>query len=113
VNKNKNFLDYIPMHSSKITWSEKEDIVVVDMYHKGFFPWIVQKLFYKPKVSHVKLDKIGSFIWKRIDGERTINDLANELKSKYGDKIEPLYDRLIHYIKILYNNKFIIYKKRR
>lgn len=112
MKKNNNFLDYIPVHSDKITWSENENIVTVDMYHKGFFPWIAQKFFHRPKISHITLDSHGSFIWKNIDGINTVNDLAIAVKAQFGDDAEPLYDRLVKYIRILRNNNFITYKER-
>lgn len=109
--KNNNFLDYIPAVSNKITWSEKDNIVTIDMYHKGFYAFIAQKLFRRPKVSHIKLDKYGSFVWKQINGINTVNDIANSAKNEFGKNIEPLYNRLVQYMKILRNNKFITYVK--
>lgn len=111
MKKNNNFLDYIPAISNKVTWSQKDDIVTVNMYHKGFYAFIAHKFFKRPSVSHIKLDKYGSFIWQQIDGKNTVNDLAISMKEKFGDKAEPLYDRLVTYIRILRNNKFIVYNK--
>lgn len=111
MKKNNNFLDYIPAISNKVTWSQKDDIVTVNMYHKGFYAFIAHKFFKRPSVSHIKLDEYGSFIWLLIDGKNTISDLADCMKEKYGDKAEPLYERLVTYMRILRNNKFIIYIK--
>ena len=112
MRKNNNFLDYIPTHSDKVTWSLKDEAVVVDMYHKGFFPWIAQHFFHRPKVSHITLDIRGSFIWQRIDGKNSVGDIADMVKEEFGTDAEPLYDRLIQYMRILKNNKFITYVKR-
>ena len=109
LKKSNNFLDYIPKHSPKITWSQKDEFVVVDMYHKGFFPWIAQRFFKRPKISHITLDKHGSFIWKNINGKNTVNDIAMLVKAEFGNDAEPLYDRLVQYMRILRNNGFIIY----
>ena len=112
LKKKENFLDYIPSHSEKITWSVKDDVVTVDMYHKGFYAMIAQKLFKRPSVSHIKLDKHGSFIWTKINGENTVNDIAMLVKLHFGDDVEPLYDRLVQYMRILKNNNFITYVRR-
>lgn len=111
--KNDNFLDYIPLVPDKISWSENDGIVTVDIRHRGFFPWIAQTFFKKPKVSHIKLDSYGSFIWHNIDGTNTVSSIANTVKTKYGADAEPLYDRLVKYFMILKNNGFITYKKER
>lgn len=109
--KRDNFLDYIPLVSDKITWSVNEDIVTIDIYHKGFFPWIAQTFFKRPKVSHIKLDSYGSFIWQHIDGRNNVSAIADALSAKYGPDAEPLYDRLVKYFIILKNNNFITYKR--
>lgn len=109
--KKKNFLDFVPEYSDKITWSQKDEAVTVDMYHKGFFPWIAQRFFKKPKVSHISLDKLGSFIWLQINGKATVYDIADLVKNKFGEEAEPLYPRLVKYMQILKNNNFIIFVK--
>ncbi len=108
--KEENFLDYVPKISDKHSW-DKDDSgkVTVHMVHKGFYAKIAQKFFHRPRVSHIALDEMGSFIYPRIDGENTINDIAEMVKAEFGEKAEPLYDRLVHYMKILYNNDFIEY----
>ena len=109
--KKQNFLDFIPVISPRNDWHEKEDIVVIDMNHNGVFDKVAQKLFSKPRVSHIDLDAYGSFVWKAIDGKRDIEQIAKMLKEEFGDDVEPLYDRLVQYFKILYNNGFIKYDK--
>ncbi len=110
--KNENYLDYIPQIPSGLhTEKDDEGIVTIDMVHKGFYAFIAQKIFKKPRVSHIKLDKMGSFIIKRIDGVNTVGDIAQQLKEHFGEQAEPLYERLIKYMRILQNNKFIEYKK--
>lgn len=104
-----NYLDYIPVISNKNTWSEESGIVTVHMVHRGFYASIAQKVFHRPRVSHIALDEQGSFIFPLIDGKRTVGDIALLVKEKFGDKAEPLYDRLVQYMQILRNNGFIYY----
>ena len=61
---------------------------------------------YRP---HIDLDAMGSFIFQRIDGQRTVGDIALLVKAEFGQKAEPLYDRLVKYMQILRNNGFIRY----
>jgi len=55
------------------------------------------------------MEEFGSFIWKRIDGKKTVSDLADELKKEFGDKAEPLYERIAKYIGILKSYNFIVF----
>ena len=105
-----NYLDYIPVISEKNTWSEENGVVTVHMVHRGFYAAIAQKLFHRPRVSHIDLDKTGSFVFPLIDGQRSVGDLALLVKEEFGADAEPLYERLIRYMQILRNNGFIYFK---
>lgn len=108
-----NYLDYIPAHAEKHEWSVDESgKVTIHMVHTGLYDKIAQKFFHRPRVSHIDLDEQGSYIWQQIDGQRTVGQLAEMMKQRFGAKAEPLYDRLVQYMKILYNNKFITYCER-
>lgn len=108
--KKENYLDFIPVVNGQNTWDRGEDgVVTIHMVNRGFYNTLAQKLFYTPRVSHIKLDEYGSFLWMRIDGVKTVGQLALELKEAYGEKAEPLYDRLVKYMQILRNNRFILF----
>lgn len=107
-----NYLDYIPVISGRNTWDVKENgRVVIHMVHRGFYAWLAQRFFRRPRVSHIELDEMGSFIFLLLDGVRTIGDIALLVKAEFGEKAEPLYDRLVQYMKILHNNGFIVYRR--
>lgn len=108
--KKENYLDFIPVVNGQNTWDRGEDgVVTIHMVNRGFYNTMAQKLFHTPRVSHIKLDEYGSFLWMRIDGVKTVGQLALELKEAYGERAEPLYDRLVKYMQILHNNRFIMF----
>ena len=108
--KKENYLDFIPVVNGQNTWDRGEDgVVTIHMVNRGFYNTLAQKLFHTPRVSHIKLDEYGSFLWMRIDGVKTVGQLALELKEAYGEKAEPMYDRLVKYMQILRNNRFILF----
>jgi glutathionyl-hydroquinone reductase len=108
--KKENYLDFIPVVNGQNTWDRGEDgVVTIHMVNRGFYNTLAQKLFHTPRVSHIKLDEYGSFLWMRIDGVKTVGQLALELKEAYGERAEPLYDRLVKYMQILHNNRFILF----
>lgn len=110
--KGENYLDYIPVRNPRNTWEEKGGIVIIHMVHRGFYSKVAQKFFHTPRVSHIDLDSYGSFLWRAIDGESTVGQLAEEMKTRFGKDAEPLYDRLIKYMQILRNNDFILFRGR-
>lgn len=110
--KNKeNYLERIPVRAD-IAWSENEKkIVSLEIENKGFFNSLAQKLLKKPRISYVHLDELGSFVWRIIDGEKSILDMGKEVEEAFGEKANPLYERLAKYFQILESYNFIKWKK--
>lgn len=75
--------------------------------NKGVFHFLAQKILKKPKVSQIHLDEMGNFVWPLIDGTRTVYEIAQLVKEEFGEKAEPLYERLVQYIQNLENYGFI------
>ena len=108
---NENYLEKIPVKSEKIGWNQDEEgKVTLEIENKGVFNRIAQKLFKKPKISYVHLDEMGSFIWPIIDGEKNIIDLGKEVESHFGEKANPIYERIAKNFRILESYNFIKFK---
>lgn len=106
--KNKNFLEAIPVKSEKIGWQETEDgLVQLIIYRNGRLDKILRKIFKTPNKMTIDLDEIGSCVWKCIDDSRNIFEISKLLENDLGQKVEPINERLITFIKILKNNNFI------
>ncbi len=104
----KNYLEKIPVHPESIPWKTDENgIVTLEIENKGAMNRIAQKLFKKPKVSYIHLDKTGSFVWPLIDGKKTITELGKEVDAHFGEEAHPLYERLATFFSILDSYKFI------
>lgn len=108
VPQSKNLLDAIPKHVEDLRWEMKEgDGVILYQENTGVMNRLAQKYLKKPKISQIHLDEMGSYIWPLIDGKRTIFEIANLVKLQFGEKAEPLYNRMVSYMKILKDNGFI------
>lgn len=106
--KTDNYLDLIPVFHETHTWDQNEEgIVTIYIENKGMMNRFAQKFFHKPKVSQVHLDEMGSFILPLIDGQHSVNDIALLIKEHFGEKAEPLYNRLITYMHTLESYGFV------
>ena len=106
-----NFLDFVPAHMPGIDWTaDGSGKVTIHVPHTGFYDRIAQRFFRRPPVTHIDLDGEGSFVWRQIDGKRTVGRIAELVREEFGEKAEPLYDRLVHYMRILYGNRLIRYE---
>lgn len=103
-----NYLDFIPVYGEQCHYeiSGKGKVVIL-VENKGVFHWIAQKVFHRPRISQIHLDEMGNFIWPLMDGERTIHDIAALVKEEFGERAEPLYNRLVQYMRNLESYGFI------
>ncbi len=101
-------MDLIPYYPASLNWSKDENgSVTLEQVNKGLFNKIAQKLFKKPRISYIHLDELGSFVWLQIDGERSLADIGIPVKERFGEKAEPLYEKLSKYFEILKSYGFI------
>lgn len=103
-----NFVDYVFSINDDISRIQSESgEVVIEMINKGFANRIAQKFFGRPKVSHITLEGIGGFVFTCIDGNRTVYEIGQMVREKYGEEAEPLYERISVYMKKLEELGFI------
>lgn len=106
-----NYLERKPAHHPDIRWTKSADgKVILEVDNVGWANRIAQKLFKRPKVSYVHLDENGSFIWPLIDGKADITAIGVKVKEHFGEKAEPLYERLAQFFRILDSYHFIVWK---
>lgn len=107
-----NYLDKIPIRKDGLKWSVDENgEVILEVENKGIANKIMQILLKKPKVSYIHLDEMGNFIWPIIDGEKNVFYIGKEVKEHFGEKAEPLYERLAQYFRVLESCGFVEFKK--
>jgi hypothetical protein len=68
-----------------------------------------------PKLKYpfikIKLDEIGSAVWNEIDGKKKVGEIADILEKKYGEKIQPIEERLSKFFTQLKLHQFIDFIK--
>lgn len=106
-----NYLDFIPTRCEKVSYETDEEAqVVLVVEHKGICHKIAQTFFKKPRRSYIHLDRLGSFVWLHLDGSKTVYEVSDAVKGEFGDKAEPLYERLVSYMRTLEQYGFIMMK---
>lgn len=97
-------LERKPMVKRKINWKEDESgIITLEIENKG----ILKRLFRLPRISFVRLDETGSFVWQRIDGKRSVSEIGKELEEHFGTAAAPVFARLLRFFEILESYSFI------
>jgi hypothetical protein len=84
----------------RLKWAEAEDgkaVVLRPRFGESRAGrWLESLLGLSP--YRIRLDEIGTLVWKNCDGKLTAGDIAGQLRSEFGDKVEPAEDRLQHFI---------------
>lgn len=112
-NKNKkedNFLLYVPRLKHE-TFEVKKGIVKLIIHHDRLIERAARWLVKKPTVSDIELDQVGSKVWVMIDGKNSVYDIGQGLVSEFGKSCEPVYDRLIMYLRYLNKKGWISFER--
>ncbi len=105
-----NLLGLVPVKN--IQWEKTEDGLVVLLKPKFQHPFFKKHLLPRLKRPYfkVKLDAVGSFVWEQCDGKQTVQEVAQNLKERFGEEVEPLHDRIALFLQSLEKNRFIYYE---
>ncbi|MBN1155256.1 PqqD family protein [candidate division KSB1 bacterium] len=105
-----NLLDVVPV---KLVDSETDGNGLTVLLKPKFKNNYIKK-YLVPRMKHpnykINLDEFGSYVWYLCDGTRNVFKIAESLREKFGDKIEPVHERLGFFIRQLEQNKLIRYK---
>ena len=55
----------------------------------------------------IKLDSIGSFVWRACDGETSLSVIAERMRRHFGDSIEPVEERLGRFVQTMQRGRLI------
>ena len=104
-----NLLELVPKQLVK---SEREEDGIITVlgprFKSGFMKRLVGSRMKSP-YFRIKLDDIGATVWESIDGDRNIGVIAQILRDKFGERIEPCHDRLAMFFTQLEMSRFIRY----
>ena len=96
-----NLLELTP--EQRVPWENGENgnvvVLVPKFQHELLVKWLVPRLKY-PNVR-VKLDKLGSFVWKQCDGRTTVAEMAERLRSEFADSAGSAEDRIRKFLLML------------
>lgn len=102
------YLERRPKRAKEIGWmTEKDGTVTLKVKNTGWANRLSQVLFGRPKVSCVHLDDLGSFVWQRLEGKDTVRQIGSKVDGEFGERAHPLYERLVHYFRILDSYHFV------
>ena len=106
------YMTLVPTH--RLAWQEDpdSDAVLVQMprYGDPIFGRLLQpRLSEAKKYITVPLEARGTFLWRMMDGQRTVADLVQAFEEQHPEDDENAAKRISMYLHAMYDNKFINY----
>lgn len=103
-------LDAIP--ERLIKWERDGEgklvVLLVPRFRRGPLKRWLQPRLKRPHMR-VTLDEIGTAVWENCDGKKTVREISDILKERFGEKIEPLEPRMKVFFTQLFKSQFVRY----
>mgnify|MGYP001563205091 CR=1 FL=1 len=84
--------------------------VLVPKFDIRWLDNIMSKII-KSRFFKAKLDEFGTETWLEMDGTKSVKSVSEHLQKKFGDKINPVEERLTKFLSELYKYNFITFKE--
>jgi len=100
-NADGNYLDRVPRRNVGFEEGENGRLILLrPKFMTGpFAKWLQPRL--PRKLFRVKLDDIGTLVWRSIDGARNVGEIAEILFAEFGERVEPRYERCSKFVNSL------------
>ena len=93
-------------------WEENSERVIVvrpKSHRKGLFG-LFDTLLFLLSARRIRLDPVASFAWLQLDGVRTVGQAAEMLRGEFGEKVDPVEERLGHLIRVFRREGLVAYR---
>jgi hypothetical protein len=104
-----NLLNLAPVRIAD--WKEIERRVVVERPRprSGGLRGLGYRVAYVLSARRLRLDEIGSFAWRHLDGVATVGEIARQMREELGERVEPAEERLGLFIRQLRREGLVAY----
>ncbi len=104
-----NLLEIRPVRVAE--WEERDERVIVHrpLPKTTSLRRLVDRLLFEMSTRRIRLDGLGSFTWKHVDGARTVADIAELLRQEFGEDVEPAEERVGKLMQMLHSQLLVEY----
>jgi hypothetical protein len=113
--KEKQFLNLWELKPKRnAEWETNTEGNVVVLFPKFQNPFLVKWIlpYLSKPFFKIKLDAVGSAIWKQCDGINPVSIIAESLKQQFGESIEPIEKRINSFLNQLERGDLIIIEEK-
>ena len=107
----KDYLFLVPVINNENIWkTDENNIVVITKEKNSIFRKILLRKKTKEK-KEIELDSYGSFVWRKINGEKTISEIIDEIVNEMGGEKETASKRATIFFEMLRVHRLINFIK--
>ena len=55
----------------------------------------------------IRLDEVGTLVWKACDGRTSLAEIARAMRSTFGERVEPADERLARFVRRMLDGRMI------
>ncbi len=70
---------------------------------------LLNLFFFALAARRIRLDDVGSFAWRQLDGESTVAQVARRLREEFGERVEPAEERFGHQVRVFRREGLVAY----
>ena len=109
--KKTNTLDLTPfkLHTEDVDEESQVTVLIPKFKNKFAVKFISPKL--KSDVFRIKLDKFGSFIWLKMNGNYKVHQIIKDAVEHFKDEIQPAEERVSKFLFQLYEQRLISFNE--
>ena len=109
--KKTNTLDLTPfkLHTEEVDEENLVTVLIPKFKNKFAVKFISPKL--KSDVFRIKLDKFGSFIWIKMNGNYKVHQIVKDAVEHFKEEIHPAEERISKFIFQLYEQRLISFNE--
>jgi hypothetical protein len=109
--KNVNYLEITPyrIHSEEVDENGLVTVLIPKFKRKIAVNALTR--LGKPLIIRIKLDEFGSETWLQLNGRQNVSAISKKLIQKFGEKIQPVEERLTRFLTNLYLQGFISFNE--
>jgi hypothetical protein len=93
----RNLLDLRPVRLMQHRLEGERVVVLIPRFRSRWMGWY-QRLLKNPHLK-LQLDDLGTAVWLSCDGEHTVSSIGRLLQDRFGDSVEPVWDRLALFLR--------------
>ncbi|MCD6524372.1 MAG: PqqD family protein [Thermococcus sp.] len=103
------YLELIPVPNPKVRLKKIDDKYYLLIPMDSKLDFLARRLH--GDYRRIELDEIGAYTWELCDGRRTVREIGKALRARFGEEVEPLYERLVTFLFELAKRYLVEFKR--